>query len=339
MVDDRRMAQVARWESEPLPLYGIVGWTGAQGVGVMSAITRLPRSGGGTRQVIMSATVEHRNPDGGSIEVVTYRPDNDMYDTTRTSMPVNAMWLIRSAPQVSASDRRAVAEALAEMGAGRETSLINWEPVTISVDGEATAFELCRFVDDFWCAIGARADVHISLSSRGVPLHGVALVRGDMRLPEPKDLFPRPPALERRFPTGLRTGTAVTAVANVDLTYQDDEMLSGVAAGVPVELRLEVPHYNEATGTLGGDQLVVRWAVADNSTTHPDKTASLQGTFADQPVDLAATFHLEPSSFFHHADIAGRIAGQHLTARIVPASGGFRSSSTIAAEGSSQELR
>ena len=66
---------------------------------------------------------------------------------------------------------------------------------------------------------------------------------------------------------------------------------------------------------------------------HPDVPYDLTGSFAGQPVEIHATFHLEPGYFFDHGTITGHVGAEALHATVETASGGLGSTSTVAVDG------
>ena len=72
----------------------------------------------------------------------------------------------------------------------------------------------------------------------------------------------------------------------------------------------------------------------DNYRIYPDVPSDLTGSFAGQPVELHATFHLEPGYFFDRGTITGHIGAEALHATVeaaaAPRAGSTR---TIAADG------
>jgi hypothetical protein len=47
----------------------------------------------------------------------------------------------------------------------------------VPVDGDAIEFDLFDYGSDFWVTVGRTPDAAVSISSRGVPLAGLGLVR------------------------------------------------------------------------------------------------------------------------------------------------------------------
>jgi hypothetical protein len=63
---------------------------------------------------------------------------------------------------------------------------VEWTPITISVDGHNTPFELCDLGDGYWAAIGEVPAAIVTIDSRGVSLSAVGLER----LASPLHAFP-----------------------------------------------------------------------------------------------------------------------------------------------------
>jgi hypothetical protein len=119
----------------------------------------------------------------------------------------------------------------------------------------------------------------------------------------------------------------------VDLTYTDERGLSGVLAGMRVELPVDLPVSSGSTrGTFGEDSIHAVWAIASNYNT-AEQPASLHGTFGDEDFALATTFMLRSAGTpsLVGATIVGDIAGEPVSVTISP---GADSSSTFAAAGS-----
>jgi hypothetical protein len=129
----------------------------------------------------MSLGVEHFVGDEMLINVVAHGPDTWHFEDLKSPTPVNTLFAAQVAPGVSAEQRTDFQGAAGDLTHGRLTDLLNWEHVTIS---EGTLFELCRIVDEYWAAIGARTDVHLTLHSRGFPVEGMSLVSIELPLDE-----------------------------------------------------------------------------------------------------------------------------------------------------------
>jgi hypothetical protein len=143
---------------------------------------------------------------------------------------------------------------------------------------------------------------------------------------------PRRPA--RQFPADTDQAGVVPDHARVDLTFERSRLLTGSVGGQPVRLDLNVPTHNgAAAGTIAGIAASASWHNADNYTVYPDVPSDLTGSFAGQPVQLHATFHLEPGYFFHHGTITGSIGTEDLHATVETASGGLGSTRTVAVDG------
>ena len=126
------------------------------------------------------------------------------------------------------------------------------------------------------------------------------------------------------------------ASARIDLTFEHYRLLSGSVGGQPVRLELNLPtHHGRAAGTIAGTPVSATWVNGDNYRIHPDVPCDLTGSFAGQPVELHASFHLEPGYFFDHGTITGHIGAEALDASVeaVAAPGGVGGTGTIAADG------
>lgn len=153
----------------------------------------------------------------------------------------------------------------------------------------------------------------------------------------PEGRWERPRQPGRQFPAD--TGPAGVIPIHpiherVDLIFERSGILHGSVGGQPVRVNLTVPaHDGTAAGTIAGIQVSASWKNGNNYRIYPDVPANLTGSFAGQPVELRANFHLEPGHFFDQGMITGHIGGQALDATIETASGGFGSTSTVAVDG------
>lgn len=144
--------------------------------------------------------------------------------------------------------------------------------------------------------------------------------------------LPGPPA--RQFPADTAPAGDIPGHARVDLVFEQSGRLTGSAGGQLVRLDLNVPtHDGAAAGTFAGTPASATWKNGDNYYIYPDVPSDLTGSFAGQPVELHATFHLEPGYFLAHGTITGHVGAQSLDATIETASGGLGSTSTVAVDG------
>jgi hypothetical protein len=105
--------------------------------------------------------------------------------------------------------------------------------------------------------------------------------------------------------------------ARVDLTFEHYRLLSGSVAGQPVSFELNVPTHNGmAAGMIAGIPVSAEWVNGDNYHIYPDVPCDLTGSFAGQPVEVHATFHLEPGYFFHRGAVTGSIGAEALEATV-----------------------
>jgi hypothetical protein len=113
-------------------------------------------------------------------------------------------------------------------------------------------------------------------------------------------------------PAGVMPGHA-----GVDLTFEHYRLLSGSVGGQPVSLELTVPTHNgTAAGMVAGIPVSATWVNGDNYRVYPDVPCDLTGSFAGQPVELHATFHLEPGYFFDRGTVTGSIGTEDLDATV-----------------------
>jgi hypothetical protein len=145
----------------------------------------------------------------------------------------------------------------------------------------------------------------------------------------------RPGRRARQFPADTGLADDIPGHALIDLTFERPRLLTGSVGGQPVRLELNVPTHNgRAAGTIAGIPVSATWVNADNYDIHPDVPSDLTGSFAGQPVELHAVFHLEPGYFFDRGRVTGQIGAEALRATVeaaAPPPGG--STRTIAADG------
>ena len=92
-------------------------------------------------------------------------------------------------------------------------------------------------------------------------------------------------------------------------------------------------HDGAAAGTFAGIPVAATWQNGDNYRIYPDVPSDLEGSFAGQPAELHATFHLEPGYFFDQGTITGHIGAEDLDATVERASGGLGGTRTVAVDG------
>lgn len=150
----------------------------------------------------------------------------------------------------------------------------------------------------------------------------------------PGSEWERPKRPTRQFPADTDPDSVIPDHARVDLMFERSRLLTGSVGGQPVRLDLNVPTHNGATaGTIAGIPASATWQNGNNYYIHPDVPSDLTGSFAGQPVEIHATFHLEPGYFFDHGMITGHIGAEDLHATVQTASGGLGSTSTVAVDG------
>lgn len=150
----------------------------------------------------------------------------------------------------------------------------------------------------------------------------------------PDGEWKRPRRSARQFPADTDPAGVIPDHARVDLIFERSRLLRGSVGEQPVRLDLNVPAHNGvAAGMIAGIPASATWENGDNYRIHPDVPSDLIGSFAGQPVELHATFHLEPGYFFDHGTITGHIGAEALNATVETASGGLGSTSTIAVDG------
>lgn len=145
----------------------------------------------------------------------------------------------------------------------------------------------------------------------------------------------RPPPL-RHFPGAIETlgMSELPAGTRVQLRYQNQRLLEGTIGGAEVSIEVVVLQSRaSARGKVGEERLSLAWDFMRTSLAGPDIAATVEGVFAEAPVDLRARFHFEPAPWLHHGDVVGNLAGSPLRAHIEPADGGFDSPATVAVDG------
>lgn len=322
-----------RRASAELPLYGVEDWPGQRQVGSSSGISRTGRGGGDV--TLLSVGVDHSHGDA-SITVTSHRRQDDGLAPLRRWVSQNAAGAALREHADDESSQLARAQEAERLQSAARSDELTWENVTIAVDGQATPFQLCHVQDDWWVAVGRGADADLTLDSRHVPLAGLALVSvTDLPLPEPRLPLERPKTPARQFPADADpAGVSIPGHARVDLTFERSRLLSGSVGGQPVRLDLNVPtHDGAAAGTFAGMPVAATWQNGDNYRIYPDVPSDLEGSFAGQPAELHATFHLEPGYFFDQGTITGHIGAEDLDATVERASGGLGGTRTVAVDG------
>ena len=271
----------------------------------------------------MSVGVNHSHGDA-AITVTSHRRQGDGLASLRWWVSQNAAGAALRGHADDESGQLARAQEVERLQSAARLDELTWENVTIAVDGQPTPFQLCHVQDGWWVAVGRGADADLTLDSRHVPLAGLALVRvTDLPAPEPRLPLERPETPARQFPADAGpAGVIIPGHARVDLTFERSRLLSGSVGGQPVRLDLNVPTHNgAAAGTIAGIPVSATWENGDNYRIYPDVPSDLEGSFAGQPVELHATFHLEPGYFFDQGTITGHIGAEDLDATV---ESGFR---------------
>jgi hypothetical protein len=310
------------------------GWPGQRQIASSSRIGRPDR--GSDKVALMSVGVNHSHGDA-SITITSHRQQDNDLARLRRWVSQNAIWAALGELSDDESRQLAVTRKVERLQSAAQRDELPWENVTIAVDGQPTPFKLYEVQDGWWVAVGRGADADLTLDSRHVPLAGLALVCvTDLPMPELRPDLERPKTPARQFPAGADlAGTIIPGHARVDLTFERYRLLSGSVGGLPVRLDLNVPTHNgAAAGTVAGIPVTATWENGDNYRIYPDVPSHLKGSFAGQPVELHATFHLEPGYFFDRGTITGHIGAEALDATVeAAASGGLGGTRTVAADG------
>lgn len=349
-----------RRASAELPLYGVEGWPGKRRVSSSSGIGPTGPAGqtgrGSDDIALMSVGVNHSHRDA-SITVTSIRQRGNDLAVLRRWVSRNAILAalrenaIRAAMQEHGDDaaRQLLSvQQLERLESAAQRDELPWENVTIPVDGQPTPFQLCRVQDGWWVAAGRGSGADLALDSRHVPLAGLALVCvTDLPVPALRAHRERPKTPARQFPADVGpvpadadpvpadadSADVIPEHARVDLTFERSRLLSGSVGGQPVRLNLNVPtHHGAATGTIAGIPVSATWENGDNYRIYPDVPSDLAGSFAGQPAELHATFHLEPGHFFDQGTITGHLGAENLDATVERASGGL-GGKTVAVDG------
>jgi hypothetical protein len=302
-----------------LPRYGVAGWTN-DGSGYSSA-TGMVTQGSSDASVVTSLGVHHQARDS-EVTVTSHRIGHAPVEELRRQAVMHAR---------SIAARRHGAEAVGP--AQFDRAMTGWDPVSISVDGQPTAFTITD-LGDGWAAVGQAPMSSITIAAYRFPPTDVALVR----LPDlPTHMFrprvPRPPRA-RRFPDEqLQAGKGPGDRDNVQLTYAD-RRLTGTFDGVSVDVALDVPRsHSTAIGHFAGSAISATWELGDNSTQHPDVKSTLHGRYADKNFTLNGRFHLDDDYTIESAEIIGNFAGEAVHASVQALDGGLSDTSTVAIDG------
>jgi hypothetical protein len=155
--------------SAVLPRFGLPGWTGETHPGPWQA----SGAGDDSRMETMVSTW-HQDDEGRDICVEVHRQGEHAKEVTpsRARAASNSAW--RYVQTIPGADRTSlVDQLLAEIDGGERT----WDPITIEVDGVETAFTLLHFSDRYWTAVGHSHEVAFTITSSGVPLPEVSVLR------------------------------------------------------------------------------------------------------------------------------------------------------------------
>jgi hypothetical protein len=173
---------------EELAVYGVVGLKRSQ-AGAEGGTLALVREGRRTRAVRTSESLTFAGAEGGTIKVTSHRPgDDEQFETIREGAAIG--------PFLASPAGRAAWAELDRPGLPLPVDL-DWAPVTILVDGQATPFEVCDLGDGYWAAAGRAPAAVILIDSRKVPVSAVSLERLASREPPPP---PVPDLGERTAP-------------------------------------------------------------------------------------------------------------------------------------------
>jgi hypothetical protein len=314
--------------SAELPLYGVEGWPGQHQAGSSSGWADRD----GDKAMLTSAAVHHTHA-GTSVTVTSHRQQDGGLAPLRRWVSRNAVLAALREHADDESGRPVVAGEAERLQSAAERDELPWQNVTIPVDGQPTPFQLCAVQDGWWVAAGRGPDADLTLDSRHVPVAGLALVRvTDLPATALRQHRGRPRRPARQLPAEAGLSGDIPDHARIDLTFERHGLLTGSVGGKPVRLELNVPaRQGAAAGTISGIPVSATWENGDNYYVHPDVPSDLQGSFAGQPVELHATFHLEPGYYFDRGSITGQIGADALQATVESA--GRAGTRTVVAEG------
>jgi hypothetical protein len=121
--------------------------------------------------------------------------------------------------------------------------------------------------------------------------------------------------------------------SRVDLTYEDDTLLSGMFGSERVELTIDLPVSNGTTqGTYANAPITATWRIGSNYNTS-EQAASVEATFMGQAVALTTTFMLRDqwNPVLVGATIVGHIGDDQVEVQIARV--GDSTGEVFAAEG------
>lgn len=174
MSGDRESESISDQRMADLPLFGVEGLDSGRLV--------IRRGGGAIQSARMSAGVGHMEPDGRTIDVVSHPSDRGRFEKLRAWAAINILLgVAHSVFDISTEQRHEFEQAAEQLRLGQDSGIVSWETMIIAVDGEEVPFEVCQIIDNYWCAIGQRPDVYLTLHSRGVPLADLSLAMVDLR--------------------------------------------------------------------------------------------------------------------------------------------------------------
>jgi len=180
------------WATGDFVLFGVKGLERANTNTGWGAGVRAP--GGDPHYVLASSGLSFRDSEGRLVAVLSHRRDDHRLPRLREDAAGQAYRsLLRSKGEVIREPR------WPDGWGAPDVPQVDWEPVTIPIDNQPNAFEVCRFDSGYWAAIGRAVEADITIVSYGVSLEGLELERTDERPPRVPPSR-SPPAVSERSP-------------------------------------------------------------------------------------------------------------------------------------------
>jgi hypothetical protein len=122
----------------------------------------------------MSSSLIYGDVLGRTVEIGSVRPDEDEFALLRVSTAGNLLFgYVQAVLGPDADLQAGVQRIRGEIDSGTRP----WTDGSIEIDGEYTDLKVLDLGSDFWVALGRVHNALIAITSRGVPLEGLALVR------------------------------------------------------------------------------------------------------------------------------------------------------------------
>lgn len=155
---------------DKLILYGVSGLE--RGRGGSGGLGMVVDDDGRRRHVQTSRSIIFRDPIGQTITVTSQYPaDDERFETIRRWAPMNTY--------MATPEGKDQLRASRDSGRPLDPIEVDWRRVSIAVDGQDTAFEVCDLDLGWWVGVGRVPAAVITIGSQGVPLGTVRLERVD----------------------------------------------------------------------------------------------------------------------------------------------------------------